>query len=83
MSTDNLDLATIRERANAAYYAQQASGGEWAGRYDSDVSALLDRIESLEAEVERLRAETGDDRECLYTFAHTRHWCGYSGCRDS
>lgn len=20
---------------------------------------------------------------CPYTFAHTRHWCGYEGCRDA
>jgi hypothetical protein len=20
---------------------------------------------------------------CPYTFAHTRHWCGYATCRDS
>jgi len=20
--------------------------------------------------------------ECPYTFAHTRHWCGYSECRE-
>lgn len=21
--------------------------------------------------------------ECPHDFAHTRHWCGYAGCRDS
>jgi len=21
--------------------------------------------------------------ECPFTFAHTRHWCGYPGCRES
>jgi ribosome modulation factor len=21
--------------------------------------------------------------ECPFTHAHTRHWCGYAGCRDS
>jgi len=21
--------------------------------------------------------------KCPYTFSHTRHWCGYAGCRDA
>ncbi len=24
-----------------------------------------------------------DVNACPYTFAHTRHWCGYDTCRDS
>ena len=23
------------------------------------------------------------DNKCPYTFAHTKHWCRYDGCRDS
>lgn len=24
-----------------------------------------------------------NEERCPYTFAHTRHWCGNEGCRDS
>lgn len=27
------------------------------------------------------RAERVSD--CPYTFSHTKHWCGYEGCRES
>lgn len=23
------------------------------------------------------------ENHCPFSFAHTRHWCGYDGCRDS
>lgn len=37
-------------------------------------------IQRGEVDAELTMANTG---ECPYTFSHTRHWCGYRGCRDS
>lgn len=28
-------------------------------------------------------ADQPGETQCPYTFAHTRHWCGYDGCRES
>jgi hypothetical protein len=28
-------------------------------------------------------ADQPGEVRCPYTFAHTRHWCGYDGCRES
>jgi hypothetical protein len=31
-----------------------------------------------------LRArEEAEENPCPYDFSHTRHWCGYEGCRDA
>lgn len=27
--------------------------------------------------------DASDSDECPFTHSHTRHWCGYSTCRDS
>lgn len=34
----------------------------------------------MDAMDELTMANTG---QCPYTHSHTRHWCGYAGCRDS
>ena len=42
--------------------------------------ALFTLYREIATMVERLPL-SGDD-VCPYTFSHTRHWCGYRGCRD-
>lgn len=32
---------------------------------------------------ERLAEELANVPKCPYTHAHTRHWCGYEGCREN
>lgn len=33
--------------------------------------------------VGKLQAELDAYPKCPYTHGHTRHWCGYEGCRES
>jgi len=30
----------------------------------------------------RILTEDELRHECPYTFSHTKHWCGYDGCRE-
>lgn len=41
--------------------------------------------ETVDQVADWLREQEGvePERECPYTgFAHTKHWCGYDGCRE-
>ncbi len=50
---------------------------------DTALALILGRIydRGYNAAVEASIA--GVSEECPYTMSHTRHWCGYAGCRDS
>lgn len=51
---------------------------EGAGQITVDFRELPSLIDALT----KIRAELANE-QCPYTFAHTRHWCGHAGCRDS
>ena len=44
--------------------------------------ASFDR-DLAEWKIERAERVLATGDPCPYTFAHTRHWCGYKTCRDS
>lgn len=45
----------------------------------TEVSAAADEIRKKIAD----RVANGEPAKCPYTHAHTKHWCGYEGCRES
>lgn len=48
---------------------------------NSEIEFDLRRLPDLIALLTQAQATVEDP--CSYTFAHTRHWCGHVGCRDS
>lgn len=53
----------------------------------AEARTVADKLREYYKNVRITRSTLGGLREivqeCSYTFAHTRHWCGNSGCRDS
>lgn len=47
-------------------------------RYEATVAELLAELLDFSMEGKEFEVQA-----CPYTHAHTRHWCGYDGCRES
>lgn len=68
----------------------QTAGGGYVP-YDSqrDIALALILVRIYDRGYEQGHDDSSDRTlfdapgECPYTHAHTRHWCGYSTCRDS
>jgi hypothetical protein len=58
-----------------------------AGELRAELYALdADRTDGIAAEVWAklgMPSRAPEDNPCPYTHSHTRHWCGYDGCRES
>lgn len=52
----------------------------------TEAKNVAERLREYYKNVRILKSAPGNLREivaeCPYTFAHTRHWCGNSGCRE-
>jgi hypothetical protein len=51
---------------------------EFQGRFGSEVTLEFDTTPILP-----LNGIEAAEPKCPFEFAHTRHWCGYEGCRDA
>lgn len=53
----------------------------------AEAKAVAEKLREYFTQVRIVKINPGGLREivveCPYTFAHTRHWCGNSGCRDA
>lgn len=52
-----------------------------------EAKAVAKKLREYYSQVRIIKINPGGLREiveeCPFTFAHTRHWCGHSGCRES
>lgn len=82
------DMDAVRKVFNHASNEFYLSGGDQSAHdnRDIDLARILARIYDRgykQALKDREAVERGySGGTCPYTFAHTRHWCGYAGCRE-
>ena len=60
---------------------------ETASAEYQEAKAVAEKLREFYKNVRVLKSNPGGLREvvheCPFTFAHTRHWCGYELCRES
>lgn len=74
------ELRTLLKRAVAQAWDDEAY---WKGQGKPHLRTFLKTTPLGLAIVDLANAILEDNPPCPYTFAHTRHWCGNNGCRDS